>query len=169
MEQHYLSIGAYAPDFEIPGVDGQVHHLAAYLNRYGAIGLVFLAHDCPATAQVCAQLLAMQADCGPAFTWIAINASLDDNLTTMKDFAADRGLTFPYLRDETQDVALTLGASCTPEVFLIDRSWALRYRGSLVGEDAAQACRVALAHLLAGEPIDQPSTPAIGTPITWRP
>jgi peroxiredoxin len=174
MEQHYLSIGAYAPDFELPGVDDQVHHLASYFDRHKAIGLVFLAHDCDATAEVLDQLKAMQAVCGTAFTWIAINASPEDDLAHMKTYTADLGLTFPYLRDDTQDVARTLGASCTPEVFLIDQSWALRYRGSLAG-DAGRACRVALSQLLAGEPIDAPtepdrnsSSPSIGTAIRWR-
>lgn len=175
MEQHYLSIGAYAPDFELPGVDDQVHHLASYFEKHKAIGLVFLAHGCTETAEVLDQLKAMQSVCGKAFTWIAINASPEDDLAQMKTYSAELGLTFPYLRDDTQDVARTIGARCTPEVFLIDHSWALRYRGSLAGE-AGLACRIALSQLLAGEPIDSLTrlgldpemVPAIGTAIRWR-
>jgi peroxiredoxin len=174
MEQHYLSIGAYAPDFELPGVDGQVHHLATYFERFKAIGLVFVDHQCPATLQALPEILAMQGASPADFTWIAINASPDNDLTQMQDFATRQGITFPYLRDDTQDVARTIGVSHTPEVCLIDQSWALRYRGQLAiqlpgsPDNTAQPCRRALAQILAGEPIDTPVTPVIGSEIRWR-
>ena len=92
----------------------------------------------------------------------------------MIDFAKERGIRFPYLIDETQDVAKAYGASCTPDPFLFDAQFKLAYHGRF--DDAlspgtkpktaemAEATR----QLLAGKPVTIPWKPSIGCSIKWK-
>lgn len=122
------SIGSYAPDFELPGVDGEVHHLAQYLEKYRAIGVIFMCNHCPYVGLYLERLKQIQTDfLASGFTLIGINANdatqyPEDSFENMKAFAATRNLNFPYLRDPTQDVARSFGASITPEAFFIRSS-----------------------------------------------
>ena len=113
----------------------------------------------------------------------------EDDYAHMAHFAAERGLPFPYLYDETQDVALDYGAICTPDLFLYGPDRRLFYAGQfdasrpkinrppvpglppmrtdlpVTGEDL----RVALDALLAGTPAPEPQRPSAGCSIKWRP
>lgn len=184
-------IGRYAPDFELPGTDGQVHHLARYLDRFQAIAIVFLSNACSTSTQQLPGLIALQRELGDrGFTLIGINANDTvqlpcEALGPMADFARAQGFSFPYLRDVTQDVARAFGVSCTPEAFLLDRESRVRYQGRVEAstkdqpegqaggkpEDqvATQAdLRSAALSLLQGDPIAEPTTLPQGTAIYWR-
>jgi hypothetical protein len=87
----------------------------------------------------------------------------------------ERGYTFPYLFDETQEVAKAYHAACTPDFYVFDKNQKLVYRGQLdssrpdsgipvTGEDL----RRALNAVLAGKPVPQQQTPSIGCNIKWR-
>ncbi len=179
MEQTITPIGSYAPDFELPGVDGAVHHLARYLDRYGGVGVVVMCNHCPYVRQYLKRLKYLQCEFRPQnFTLIGINANddrqfPDDSFEQMKVFAAQQKLNFPYLRDVAQDVVRTFGAERTPEAFLVDRLGVIRYRGLI--DDNAQNHRAvtthyfrdAIAHLLANKPIEPTVTPAIGCSVKW--
>lgn len=174
------SVGSYAPDFELPGVDGAVHHLSRYLEKHQAIVVVIMCNHCPYVQRYLDRLKQLQTELQPrGITLVGINANddsqyPDDSYENMKVFAAEHQLNFPYLRDVTQDVARTLGASRTPEAFLIDRAGVLRYVGCI--DDNAQDpagvttpyLKQAIAQLLAGQPIDPASTSAIGCSVKWR-
>lgn len=174
------SIGSYAPDFELPGVDDTVHHLAQYLEKYRAIGVIFMCNHCPYVGLYLERLKQLQADFqNKSFTLIGINANdatqyPEDSFENMKAFAAIHALNFPYLRDPTQDVARSFGASTTPEAFLLDRHAVVRYGGSI--DDNAQASalvqvsylRNAIAQLLAGEQVTQSYTQPVGCSLKWR-
>lgn len=173
-------INGYAPDFELPGVDEEVHHLARYLEKFRAIGVVFMCNHCPYVKLYLDRLKKLQADFqDDDFTLIGINANdanqyPEDSFENMKVFAANNQLNFPYIRDVAQDVAESFGASKTPEVFLLDRDGRLRYKG-LIDDNADDAAgvqvsylRSAIAQLLKDESVEPSSTEAIGCSVKWR-
>lgn len=174
------AIGSYAPDFELPATDGTVHHLARYLEQYRAVAVIFMCNHCPYVRLYLDRLKQIQTDFATqGMTLIGINANddkqyPDDSYENMKEFAQTNGLNFPYLRDVTQDVAHSFGATRTPEVYLLDSAGILRYSGSI--DDSAQDpqavrsnyLRDAIAQLLQGEAIQAPSTSAVGCSVKWR-
>ncbi len=173
-------INNYAPDFELPGVDDAVHHLARYLENYKAVAVIFMANQCPEVIQYLDRLKQLQQDYQPqGITLVGINpndviSSPEDNFEQMKAFAQTHQLNFPYLRDVTQDVAQSFGATNTPEAFLLDQQGILRYRGQIDDAPAtpeavtAAYLRTAITQLLAGKPITPTQTDSQGKPIRWR-
>lgn len=180
MEKVGTPIGSYAPDFELPGVDGSVHHLARYLKQYRAIAVVFICNHCPYVRLYLNRLKQIQAAFqSQGFMLIGINANddtryPDDSFENMKCFAAENQINFLYLRDVSQDVARSFGAECTPEVFLLDQAGVLRYRGAI--DDQAQNANAvkihhlkeAIAQLLQGHTITVTSIDAVGCSVKWR-
>jgi peroxiredoxin len=173
-------VGGYAPDFELPGVDGQVHHLARYRETWRAIAVVIMCNHCPYVRQYLGRLKQIQTEFeGLGGTLVGINANdetnyPEDSFEQMKTFAAEHQLNFPYLRDVTQDVAKGFGATSTPEVFLVDHQGILRYSGAIDDngqqpEAVEQAyLREAIAQLLTGKAPDISSTTPIGCSVKWR-
>jgi peroxiredoxin len=180
MEKTGTSIGSYAPDFELPGVDSSVHHLGKYLKQFRAVVVVFMCNHCPYVQMYLDRLKQIQTDFqGQGVTLIGINPNddsryPDDSFENMKVFAADHHLNFPYVRDVSQDVARSFGAERTPEVFLLDQNGIVRYSG-LIDDHAQDAgvvqapyLRNAIAELLAEQAITVPATGAIGCSLKWR-
>lgn len=180
MEKTSTPIGKYAPDFELPGVDDEVHHLARYLEKYRVVGAVFMCNHCPYVGSYIDRLKQIQADFQDrGFTLIGINANdaskyPEDSFENMKAFAAQHQLNFPYLRDPTQDVAHSFGAVVTPHAFLLDREGVLRYGGAI--DDNPQApesvqvsyFRNAIAQQISGEAVNPDVTEPVGCTIKWR-
>ncbi|MBD1913748.1 MULTISPECIES: redoxin domain-containing protein [unclassified Leptolyngbya] len=172
-----LRVGCYAPDFELPGIDGAVHHLRQYLMRFQGVGVVFLSYDCALVLPALQHLMAIQQEFLPSgFTLIGIDANtepqpLSDRLDAMATFARQQNLSFPYVRDETQEVAEAFGATHSPEVFLIDQSGMISYSGSVwghTGETEQPFLREAIAALLQGHAPAIHYTPSYGCPLQWR-
>ncbi|GAB4365596.1 MAG: thioredoxin family protein [Elainellaceae cyanobacterium] len=180
MENTNRAIGHYAPDFELPGTDGAVHHLCRYLETFQAVGVVIMCNHCPYVRLYLERLKQIQSDFqGQGFTLIGINPNDDkqfpeDSFEKMKAFVSEYQLNFPYLKDITQEVAQSFGAECTPEVFLIDRSSVIRYSGAIDNNppDAsavtASYLRSAITQLLSGQEISLTAAQAIGCSIKWR-
>ena len=180
METTGTAINSYAPDFELPGVDEEVHHLARYLEKYQAVAVIFMCNHCPYVKLYLNRLKEIQTEFQDrGVTLIGMNANdanqyPEDSFENMKSFAAENQLNFPYIRDVAQDVAESFGASKTPEVFLVDRDSRLRYKG-LIDDNAddptavqVSYLRSAIGQLLNGESVDPSSTEAIGCSIKWR-
>ncbi|MFM6192729.1 thioredoxin family protein [Planktothrix sp.] len=175
-----ILINSYAPDFELPGVDDEVHHLARYLEEYRAVVVIFMCNHCPYVRFYLNRLKQLQQDYQEqGVILVGINANdatqyPDDSFENMKIFAEEQKLNFPYIRDITQDVAHCFGASNTPEIFLLDHQGIVRYRGLIDDSPtAAEAVtqpylRNALTQLLNNEPITLEYTDAIGCSIKWR-
>lgn len=175
------AMGSYAPDFEIPGVDGKVHHLARYLEQFRAVGVIIMGNHCPYVQLYLERLRQLQAEfTEQSFTLVGINANDDsqfpeDSFEQMKTFAVEQRLNFPYLRDVTQEVARGFGAECTPQAFLIDQAGVLRYSGAIDDnpQDAGTVknfyLRDAIVQLLSGNEIVTTTTPPIGCSVKWRP
>lgn len=180
MEQISTPIGSYAPDFELPGIDGAVHHLARYLEQYQAIAVIIMCNHCLYVTLYLDRLKQLQADlAGQGVTLVGINSNddsryPDDSFEKMKQFAEQHQLNFPYLRDVTQDVARSFGAERTPEAFLLDRMGVIQYHG-LIDDNAQNPSAVktpylrdAIAALLAGNLPHALATAAIGCSVKWR-
>ncbi len=179
LEQIPTAIGSYAPDFEIRGVDLEVHHLARYLEKFKAVGIVFLANTSPEVGVYIERLKNLQSSMqGQGFTLIGINPhdgnqELGEGFDNMKKFATEQKLNFPYLWDSTQDVTRSFGATTMPMVFLLDATSKVRYRGAIDDNSQANAVKMdylvaATTALLKGEAIETTTTETVGSEVRWR-
>jgi peroxiredoxin len=180
IEKTTTLVGSYAPDFELVGIDEEVHHLYRYLKQWRGVVVIFLCNHCPDVLLYLDRLKQIQASFhNKGITLVGINANHanqyhEESLKGMKEFARKNKLNFPYLWDATQDVASCFGVKKTPEVFLIDDRGILRYRGRI--DDNAQDSKAveidylqnAIRDLLSGESISPKSTEPIGCPLKWR-
>jgi len=129
-----LSIGDPAPEWEsLPGVDGLEHSFSEW-NDQKLMVVVFTCNSCPYAVDAEDRLIALHESYktkGVALVAINVNKIDDDLLPAMKDRAAEKGFEFPYLFDETQEIAKRYGAMATPECFLVDRNRKVRYMGAI--------------------------------------
>jgi peroxiredoxin len=128
--------GWKAPDFTLPGVDGRTHSLAQLKGDSGTL-VMFICNHCPYVKAVIDRIVrdanALQ---GLGVRAIAISSNdvtthPEDSFDNMKLFAEEHGFTFPYLYDESQDVARAWDAACTPDFFGFNGDLELQYRGRL--------------------------------------
>lgn len=131
-----LKIGDKAISFKLPGVDDKAHSLDEYAGKNG-FAVIFSCNHCPYVRAWEDRMVQIQADyAGKGVQLIAINANddtkyPDDSFPKMKERAREKKFNFPYLRDETQEIARAYGAERTPEVFLFDKNLVLRYHGAI--------------------------------------
>ena len=180
MDAKRSSVGDYAPDFEIPGIDQQVHHLGRYLDNFKAIGVVFIGNNFPRVKECVEKLKQIQTEFEErGFTLIAINSNdaggtIEESFEAMQNFAKERELNFPYLRDPTQDVAKSFGAQVIPEAFLLDAKAVIRYVGKIdepnetTNSTTNAYFRNSIDDLLNGRAISPSSTEPVGESIRWR-
>ena len=135
----------------------------------------FFANGCPHSQTYVDRLKVLQQDVRDRqVKLVAINPNASESFESMKSLAREAALNFPYLRDVTQDVAQCFGAQVTPEVFLIDKSGLLCYRGRI--DDCVESeagvkqpyLQEAIEALLSDRPITPSQTEAEGCPIIWR-
>ena len=173
-----LPIGSPAPDFSLPGIDGNFHTLQS-LSGGAAVVLNFTCNHCPYAQAYEDRAMALVREFAPkGVAFAAINPNdaeryPDDSFEKMKERAAARGFNFPYLRDESQAVARAYGAVCTPHLFVI-AGGAIVYEGRIDDnwKDPAAArhhdLRAALEAVLAGRPVPTPNTNPMGCSIKWK-
>ena len=173
-------IRKYAPDFELPGIDNQVHHLRRYLEKFRAVGVISMCNRCPYVGLYIDKLKKLQIELGKqGFTLIGVNGNIAQNdanesFECMKAFARENQLNFPYLWDSTQDVTRSFGATKTPTAFLIDKDGVVRYRGQVDSnaqeQDTAEKSYLknAVICLFNGEEIAVTETEARGSSLVWR-
>src|SRR2546428_1907380 len=125
-----------APDFDLLGVDGKRHDLAAVRGPKGLV-VMFICNHCPYVKAVIDRIV---RDCrelsaqGVGSVAVMSNDPTEypeDSFENMKRTAREKGFAFPYLLDETQDVARAYGAACTPDFFGFNAGLELQYRGRL--------------------------------------
>jgi peroxiredoxin len=178
-----MEINAYAPDFELPNVDGNVGHLTRYLEKHELVVVIFMCNHCPYVKAYIDRLIEIQnhfSDRAPNLvTLVGINANDDvkypeDSFAKMQEYAKTWSLNFPYLRDRNQEVAEAFGATCTPEPFVVDRAGILRYRGQIddnyrdPSAVTESSLKLAIDQVLKKEQISLPMEPAIGCSIKWK-
>ena len=128
--------GWQAPDFSLPGVDGKPYTLADIQGENGTL-VVFMCNHCPYVLAILERLIRDVKDLQALGIGVAaINANDPtqypaDSFENMKKMAAQHRFSFPYLFDESQDVARAYNAVCTPDFFGFDKGLGLQYRGRL--------------------------------------
>jgi peroxiredoxin len=129
-----LKIGDPAPSWtNLPGVDGKRHSLAD-LKEKQVVVLVFTCNSCPVAVGYEDRIMSLArkyVDRPVAIVAVNVNTIEDDRLDKMKEHAADKGLPFPYLYDESQRIAKDYGAAYTPEFFVLDRDRRIAYMGAM--------------------------------------
>ncbi|WP_113701239.1 thioredoxin family protein [Nonomuraea lactucae] len=175
-----VPLGTPAPAFDLTAVDGGNVALTDFKGSPATL-VVFLSNHCPYVRHLEAGLGALAADYGSRLSVVAIcsNDSVnypDDDATHLAEQAARAGFSFPYLLDDTQEIAKAYRAACTPDFFLYDSGLRLAYRGqfddSRPGNDipvTGSSLRAAIDALLDGEPVADPQHPSIGCSIKWKP
>lgn len=174
-----LPLGTSAPDFSLPNVDGTTVSLSDFADAKGLL-VIFMCNHCPFVVHLRSALAEFADEYqGKGLAVVGINSNdvnthPDDSPEKMKEEAASAGYTFPYLYDETQDVAKAYRAACTPDFFLFDSDRSLVYRGqfdsSRPGNDqpiTGADLRAAADAVLAGEDVSPEQTPSLGCNIKW--
>ena len=169
-----IKVGEKMADFTLPDVDGKPHRLYDFEGKK-AVAVVFIATRCPysnAFNHVMASLAHEYASRDVAF--IAINANKTEPVAEVAEHARAHGLDFLILKDEGNQIADRLGASVTPEVFLLDSTWTLRYHGALGNshqpttnpdKTTDDEIRPALDDIFNGKPVAVTETKAFGCTI----
>ncbi len=167
-----LSLGDTAPPFDLPGVDGDRHSLADYDGI--PVAVVFSCCHCPYVVAWEDRLNALAREYANRVGLVAINANdhVGDSFEDMKRRADEKAFAFPFLRDESQDVARAYRATRTPEVFLFDGGHRLAYHGAPDSNyaDPTRAdpwLRRAIDAVLAGERPPVAETPPVGCTVKW--
>jgi peroxiredoxin len=175
-----LPLGTEAPGFALPDAVGNLVSLSDF-EEAKTLVVVFMCNHCPFVKHVIDGLVKLVKEYqsrGVAF--VGINANdvgefPEDRPEKMAEFAREKGITFPYLYDETQNVAKQYHAACTPDFFVFDENRRLVYRGQMddsrpgsnvpvTGADL----RAALDAILAEEPVPEEQKPSMGCNIKWK-
>lgn len=180
-ESKMIELGTKAPDFKLPDTVSGKKLSFSDIRSDKATVVMFTCNHCPYVLHVNPELVRLARDYqekGVSFVAISSNdvdRYPDDSPEKMTELAREVGYPFPYLYDETQDVAKAYDAACTPDFYVFDGDDKLAYRGRLddsrpssgkplTGKDL----RAALDAVLAGKPVPEPQYPSGGCGIKWK-
>jgi peroxiredoxin len=175
-----LALGTAAPGFRLPATDGKVYSLEDFRDGE-ALVVGFICNHCPYVKHIRGGLAQFGRDMiGLNVAVVAINANdagsyPQDSPAAMAREAASAGYTFPYLYDESQEVAKAYRAACTPDFFLFDGARKLVYRGQFDGSRPGNGApvtgsdlRAAVEAVLSGRAVAANQRPSLGCNIKWR-
>ncbi|WP_274475862.1 thioredoxin family protein [Mangrovimonas aestuarii] len=176
-----LPLGTKAPDFSLTDtVSGNILSLQQTKGKHATL-IMFICNHCPFVKHVNAEIAKLaKYYFEKGVKCIAISSNdvenyPDDAPDKMANNAREQGFIFPYLYDDTQEIAKAYDAACTPDFYLFDRDLTLVYRGQLddsrPGNDipiTGNDIRNAIDNLLANNPISQNQKPSIGCNIKWK-
>ena len=175
-------VGDTVADFSLKNVDGKMVSLSDYKSAKGVI-VIFDCNTCPYSKAYNSRIIALNEKYASAgFPVITINPndpaqSAGDSFERMVQQAREKGYTFPYLADESQEVSRAFGATNTPHVFIVRRegsAFKLVYIGAIDDSARDQSAikrkyvEEAVDALLAGKPVTSTRTKAIGCTIKWK-
>jgi thiol-disulfide isomerase/thioredoxin len=177
-----LILGTALPDFALPDtVSGKTVTAADARGERGTL-VMFLCNHCPFVKHVLGEIERVARDAaeqGLGVVAVSSNdaqAYPDDSPERMKALARTKGWDFPYLHDESQDVAKAFRAACTPDFFLFDANARLVYRGRLDGSRPGndvpvdgRDLRTAIHVLVEGGDVPDEQIPSVGCNIKWKP
>jgi thiol-disulfide isomerase/thioredoxin len=181
VHSNMFPLGKQAPSFELFDVTSGTMRALQALKSEKATVIMFICNHCPYVKHINEELVRLATHyIAQGVSFIAISSNdvekyPDDSPEAMAEHAKTVGYPFPYLYDETQDVARAYEAACTPDFYVFDGSLACVYRGQLddsrpksdtpvTGRDL----RAALDRLLAGEPVNPDQKPSLGCNIKWK-
>jgi peroxiredoxin len=176
-----MPLGTPAPAFALPDTAADQTVSLASFAASPALLVAFLCNHCPFVKHILDGFVGFAREFGARGVAVVAISSNDvasypqDAPAEMARLAALKGFTFPYLYDESQEVAKSYEAVCTPDFFLFDRGRRLVYRGqfdasspgnrtAVTGADLRAAC----AALLSGKPLPAEQIPSIGCSIKWK-
>ena len=176
-------VGDKAADFKLKNIDNKMVAMADYKDAKGII-LVFTCNHCPFAKKYESRIMDLDKKMkAKGFPVVAISPNdptvePDDSFENMQKRAKEKGYSFPYLMDETQNVAKEYGATKTPHVYVLekqkDATYVVKYIGAIDDncEDASAVkekyVENAVASILAGKPVTPDFTKAIGCGIKWK-
>jgi len=172
-----LAIGAQGASFTLKGTDGKTHSLESVAGEKGT-AVIFTCNECPYAKGYENRLIALAKDYqAKGVGFVAINSNdpkivPGDGFDFMVKRAKDKELPYPYLFDETQEIAQSYGARVTPHVFLLDAKGKLVYRGRV--DDSLEEGKIkdrdfsaALEAVVAGKPVQVAETKAFGCGVKY--
>ena len=171
--------GWKAPEFSLPDVDGKLYNLADSMGENGLV-IAFICNHCPYVKAIIDRLVEDAASLSEqGVNMLAIMPNdyqryQDDGPDKMRDFARQHHMNFPYLIDETQEVAKAYGAVCTPDFFGLNSKGELQYRGRLddakmgIAENRMPELRDAMTQIAKTGIGPAMQTPSMGCSIKWR-
>ena len=176
-----IPLGFKAPDFNLADtVSGKIKSFDEIKGSKGTV-VMFICNHCPYVKHIIHELVRVAKEYfhwGIGFVAISSNDVLNypqDHPDKMKDFAAEQDFPFPYLYDESQEVAKAYDAACTPDFGVFDADDRCVYRGqfddSRPGNDklvSGRDLRKSLDLILAGEPVPEDQIPSVGCNIKWK-
>jgi peroxiredoxin len=171
--------GSTAPDFVLPATDGRSLALADVRGANGTL-IAFICNHCPYVQAIRERLVRDARELQALGVGVAAISSNDavaypqDSFEAMRRIAREWALPFPYLYDESQEVARAYGAVCTPDFFGYDAALKLRYRGRLDSSGksaqpgATRELFEAMRAIAAGKPAPAEQQPSIGCSMKWK-
>lgn len=174
-----LPLGSPMIDFSLPDTGGKIHRSRDYTEAKVLV-IIFMCNHCPYVQAVLERLIELQACYDhQEVRLIGINANNweaypEDSPEEMKKMISGRGVNFPYLYDETQEVAREYQAQCTPDIFVFDQGRTLAYHGRIDDnwKDPIKVKNKELKHaidtILGGKKPREEQYPSIGCSIKWR-
>ena len=178
---YMLPLGTVAPNFILPDtISGEETLLSEVKGTKGTL-IIFMCNHCPYVLHLLDKIVEISSEIREfGINTVAISSNdvenyPDDHPILMKKLAEDRDFSFPYLYDETQSVALSYEAACTPDFYLFDSDLKLVYRGKF--DDArpkneepisGKDLLIAAKNLIAGLPQNNDQTPSLGCNIKWK-
>lgn len=173
LETPSVELGWQAKDFSLPAVDGKNYALSDVMGERG-LWLMFICNHCPYVQRQAALIAqtakALQA-AGIGVAAISANDAVNypqDSFENMKRYAAEEGFSFPYLYDESQEVARAYDAVCTPDFFGFAADGSLQYRGRLVDGQGSEELLPAMLEIAETGRTDLPQQASIGCSIKWK-
>ncbi|RRQ47400.1 thioredoxin family protein [Chryseobacterium sp. SC28] len=177
-----LALGTKAPDFSLPNPakNNEIQSLDSLKGKKGTL-IVFMCNHCPFVLHIIDKLEELYEDYrSQGIEFIGINANDADQYPAdspekMVEFVQEKNINFPYLFDESQDVAKAYDAACTPDFYFFDDDLKLIYRGQMddsrpgnqkeiTGEDLI----IAFENHLAGQAQEDLQRPSLGCNIKWK-
>jgi len=176
-ESTMVKLGSTAHNFTLPDTNGMNVNLTDF--KSDSLVIIFTCNHCPYAKAVEDRLIVLGNDYQGKTDFVLISSNEienypDDSPEKMAERHSEKSYPFPYLFDETQDIAKAYGAVCTPDIFLYDSNRKLRYRGRL--DDnwkepenvTREELRMAIDAVLSGNQIDFDQVPSMGCNIKWK-
>lgn len=179
MSDNKLKIGSTIPGFSLTGVDDKNYNLSSFKDKEILI-VIFSCNHCPYVQAYEDRIISLQNEFDKDKVQIvAINSNddvkyPDDSFEEMKKRAMLKCFNFPYLRDDSQQVAKLFGATHTPQIFLFDKNRKLRYEGKIDDnwqepeKVKSKYLRDAILEVLNVKEVSVPETFSIGCTIKWK-
>jgi len=172
-----LKTGDKAPEFNLKGIDDEMHSLDDYSKK--GLLVIFMCNHCPFVKAKIDAIKELYEKFNDDVAIVGINSNdsikyPDDDFESMKAVAKEKGLQIDYLVDETQEIAKKYGAVCTPDPFLFDSEKKLIFHGRIddaMNPEAEVSEKVMIKNIekfLNGQKIEKDFDPSIGCSIKWK-